>query len=129
MSLDLLTQIFEVCVLPLLGVLTAFLVAFIKRKTAEIVAKEDDEMKRKYIEMLSETIQEAVISTNQVYTDSLKAQGKFDQNAQEKAFAETYEKVMGILTEDAKKCLSEIYSDLEKYVTIKIEAAVRENKL
>lgn len=128
MSLDLLNQIFEVCIIPLLGVLTGFLVNYIKKETNQLIAKEDDDTKRKYIEMLSEIVQDVVISTNQTYTDTLKAKGKFDEDAQKEAFNKTYEKVMALLTDEAKNCLNEAYSDLEEYIVMKIETAVRDNK-
>ena len=82
----------------------------------------------KYIEMLSNTICECVIATNQTYVDSLKAQGKFDAEAQKKAFEMTYNSVINILTEDAKVYLTSIYGDLTAYITNMIEAEVNKNK-
>ena len=49
--------------------------------TKLIVENNSNELLSKYIEMLSNTICECVIATNQTYVDSLKKQGKFDVEA------------------------------------------------
>ena len=126
--LELLFQIFEVCVLPLLGVLTAFAIKFIKAKELELNAKHDNEILAKYITMLSNTITDCVIATNQTYVDSLKAQGSFDAEAQKIAFQKTFDSVMLILSAEAKEYLANAYGDLAAYITNRIEAEVNLNK-
>ena len=51
--LPLLYQILEVCVIPLLGILTAYFVKYINVKTSEITNKVDNDTADKYIKMLS----------------------------------------------------------------------------
>ena len=123
-----LQQIFELCIIPLLGIVTFYIVQFIKTKTEELNANNSNEVLSKYIEMLSNTICECVIATNQTYVDSLKAQGKFDAEAQKKAFEMTYNSVISILTDEAKVYLTSIYGDLTAYITNMIEAEVNKNK-
>lgn len=126
--LELLFQIFEVCIIPLLGVLTAFVIKFIKAKELEINAKHDNDVLAKYVRMLSETITDCVIATNQTYVESLKAQGSFDADAQKIAFQKTFDSVMAVLSVEAKEYLSEAYGDLAAYITNRIEAEVNMNK-
>ena len=123
-----LQQIFELCIVPLLGIVTFYIVQFIKTKTEELNANNSNEVLSKYIEMLSNTICECVIATNQTYVDSLKKQGKFDAEAQKKAFEMTYNSVINILTDEAKVYLTSIYGDLTAYITNMIEAEVNKNK-
>ena len=123
-----LQQIFELCIIPLLGIVTFYIVQFIKTKTEELNANNSNEVLSKYIEMLSNTICECVIATNQTYVDSLKAQGKFDAEAQKKAFEMTYNSIINILTDEAKVYLTSIYGDLTAYITNMIEAEVNKNK-
>ena len=123
-----LQQVFELCIIPLLGIVTFYIVQFIKTKTEELNANNSIEVLSKYIEMLSNTICECVIATNQTYVDSLKAQGKFDAEAQKKAFEMTYNSVINILTDEAKIYLTSIYGDLTAYITNMIEAEVNKNK-
>ena len=123
-----LQQVFELCIIPLLGIVTFYIVQFIKTKTEELNANNSNEVLSKYIEMLRNTICECVIATNQTYVDSLKAQGKFDAEAQKKAFEMTYNSVINILTDEAKVYLTSIYGDLTAYITNMIEAEVNKNK-
>jgi hypothetical protein len=126
--LDLLFQILEVCVIPLLGVLTAFLVKFIKAKSNEITTKVDNDIADKYIAMLADTISACVVATNQTYVEALKKDNIFTKEAQEEAFKMTYEAIMLILTEDAVTYLTNIYGDLSAYITAQIEAEVNKSK-
>lgn len=126
--MEILYQIFELCVIPLLGILTYFVVQLIRAKAAEFAAKSESEILDKYILMLSDTITDCVIATNQTYVESLKGQNAFDAEAQKKAFQLTFDSVMAILSDEAKEYLTCIYGDLTAYITNKIEAEVKLNK-
>lgn len=126
--LALLSDIFEVCVLPLLGVLTMYIVKFIQAKSTEIATKVDHDLVDKYVAMLAITIENCIIATNQTYVESLKQAGKFDAEAQKTAFNMTKNAVMAILSDEAKKYLESAVGDLNEYITQQIEAAVNVNK-
>lgn len=128
MSQDLINQIFQLCIIPLLGVLTGFFVKWINAKSKEIQTNNDDALGNKYIQMLTDTITTCVIATNQTYVEALKQQGKFDTEAQKEAFKRTTEAVLEVLSEDAKKYLTEVYGDLYRYIDEKVEATVNEAK-
>lgn len=128
MDMELITQIFEVCIIPLLGVLTTFLVRYINAKMKTLVDTTNDEKQKKYIEMLNNTITDCVIATTQTYVDTLKKQGKFDKEAQEQAFLMTFNAVSSLLTEESKKYLNEAIEDLDLYIKQKIESEVNINK-
>ena len=126
--MSLLYQIIEVCVIPLLGILTAYIVKYINAKSEEIQMNIDDATMKKYVDMLADTITDCVIATNQTYVESLKQQGKFDMNAQREAFSLTSAAVMEILSDEAKVYLTAAVGDLNAYITQKIEAEVNINK-
>lgn len=133
--LGLLSSIFEVCIIPLLGILTAYAVAFLKAKKEEILAKiatnktqEEKELASKYLSMVEKTVTDCVMATNQTYVDSLKQEGKFDAEAQKTAFNKTLDAVLAILTDDAKEYLTQIFGDLNVYLTNLIESQVKINK-
>lgn len=128
MDMELITQIFEVCIIPLLGVLTTFLVRYINAKMKVLADTTNDEKQKKYIEMLNNTITDCVIATTQTYVDTLKKQGKFDKEAQEQAFLMTFNAVSSLLTEESKKYLNEAIEDLDLYIKQKIESEVNINK-
>ena len=125
---ELITTIFQVCIIPLLGVLTTFLVKWLQIKSNELQIKMDNDVADKYMAMLTNTITECVLATNQTYVEALKQQNKFDLEAQKIAFDKTSEAVMTILTEDAKEYLESAVGDLELFIRQKIEAEVNGNK-
>ena len=127
--LPLLYQILEVCVIPLLGILTAYFVKFINVKSGEIQNKIDNDTADKYVAMLADTISACVIATNQTYVEALKKENAFTAEAQKEAFELTYNAIMAVLTDDAKSYLTAIYGDLTTYITNKIEAEVNISKI
>jgi len=128
-TMALLQQIFQVCIIPLLGVLTTYLVMFIRNKTEMLKKETDNELYQKYMDMLSETIVNCVIATNQTYVEALKNKNAFDEAAQKEAFNLTYEAVMSILSQDAIAFLNEAVGDLDVYIRRMIEAQVNVNKM
>ena len=134
-NLELINQIFQVCIVPLLAVLTTYLVKYIDAKKDELIVKKEESntnkenmLADKYIKMLADTIKACVIATNQTYVDSLKDKNAFDGEAQKEAFKKTSDAVMLILSQEAKDYLSTIYGDLNQYIITQIEASVNANK-
>ena len=50
--MELLSKIFELCIIPLIGILTSYLITFIRMKKAELVNKTEDERAQKYLDMI-----------------------------------------------------------------------------
>ena len=128
MGMELLDEIFELCILTLLGVITAFFVKWVNARIDEISTNRKNETEKKYLNMLNSTITDCVIATSQTYVDALKKQGAFDAEAQKVAFTMTYESVVKLLTDEATENLNEAVGDLQLYITQKIEAEVNLNK-
>lgn len=123
-----LEQVFELIVYPVLSIAGIYLTYLIGVKIKELKQKTDDETAKKYLDMLNDTISNAVLATTQTYVDSLKKQGKFDAEAQKEAFKRTYDAVMQVLTDDAVKYITTAVGDLKTYITNKIEADVKLTK-
>lgn len=126
---ELLNEIFQVCIVPLLGILTTYLVKYITIKMEEIQIKTENEKMDKYLSMLTETITSCVIATNQTYVEALKKEGKFDLEAQKVAFEKTKNAVLGVLTAESQRYLTAAVGDLNLYISQQIEAAVNVEKL
>lgn len=124
MDQNLINQLFQVCLIPMLGALTTFIVIWIKAKSTELQKKINNDILNKYVQMATDTITNCVIATNQTYVNSLKEQGKFDEAAQKEAFQRTYQAVLLILSDDAKEYLNNAFGDLNKYLQEKIESTV-----
>ena len=127
-TIDLLGKIFELCIVPLLGILVPFVIQWIRTKSAALVASADNDLSKKYITMLTDTVTNAVIAVKQTYVDALKGKNAFTAEAQKEAFTMAYTAVLNNLTDEAKVYLDEAYGDLESYIKVLIEAKVHENK-
>lgn len=125
---EILQNLFVVVIIPLLGLITKYLVQFFAVKNEEIKATTDNETFRKYFDMLNKTISNCVVATNQTYVDALKDKNAFTAEAQKEALQKTYNAIMAILSEDAKDYLSNATGDLQSYIMNLIEAQVKENK-
>lgn len=125
---EIIIQIFQLCIIPLLGILTKYLVDYLNARRDELNSKTENEIAEKYTTMIFDTITKCVIATNQTYVNSLKEQGAFDAEAQKIAFNKTMNSVLGILSNDAKQYIIETTGDLNTYLTNLIEAAVSENR-
>ena len=126
--LDILQQIFELCIIPLLAIITRSLVIYISTKKDELKNKTDNELAKKYLDLLNDTIANCVIATNQTYVEALKKENAFTADAQKAAFEKTYQAVIATLSDEAQKYLPEVVGDLQTYITQKIEASVNQNK-
>lgn len=126
--LELLPKIFDLCIFPLLLILTGFFIKWLNTKELEVLNKIDNDTADKYAGMVFETIRDSVSATTQTYVESLKKQGKFDAEAQKTAFQITLDAVLAVLTEDAKAYLAEAYGDINAYLSTKIEAEVKAQK-
>ena len=126
--LNILDQVFDVCLIPLLGLATTALIFFVKQKIAESKAKTDSEMADKYLDLLETTIVDCIKATNQTYVNALKDKNAFDGEAQKKALKLTMDAVLKILSDDAKEYLTHLVGDLDEIIKEKIEANIEEVK-
>lgn len=125
---DIVIQIIEVCIIPLFGILTKYLVDFLTAKRDELNSKTNNEIAKKYTDMIYQTVVDCVIATNQTYVDSLKKSGSFDEAAQKEAFNRTMNAVLAILGDDAKDYIQQATGDLNTYLIQLIESEVNKHK-
>lgn len=121
-------QLFTLVVCPLILIGGTYLVYLASTKISQLKKNTDSDLAKKYLDMLDNTITNTVLATTQTYVESLKAEGKFDAEAQRIAFGKTYEAVMKTLTDESKKYIAVAIGDIDTYVTNRIEAEVAYNK-
>jgi hypothetical protein len=123
--LSILDQVFDVCLIPLLGIATSVVIMLIKQKIAESKAKSDSEITVKYLGLLEQTVIDCINATNQTYVNALKDKNAFDAEAQKEALARTTAAVKDILSEDAKTYITHFIGDLDIFIQEKIEANIK----
>ena len=122
--LNILDQVFDVCLIPLLGLITSILIVYVKEKIAEGKEKTSSELADKYLSLLEITVIDCIRATNQTYVNALKDKNAFDAEAQKQALAQTTKAVLAILSEDAKEYLAHFVGDLDVLIKEKIEANI-----
>lgn len=78
---------------------------------------------------ITDRLQDAVAFANQTYVDDLKASGSFDKEAQVHALSMALATLLGSLSQEAKDYIQEKFGDTEAYLTGRIEAEVKRQKL
>ena len=125
---EILQNLFVVVIIPLLGLITKYVIQFFAVKNEEIKNTTDNETFKKYFDLLNKTVTNCVIATNQTYVDALKDKNAFTAEAQKEALQKTYTAIMNILSADAITYLTNATGDLQSYILNLIEAQVKENK-
>ena len=126
-----LQQIANACVPVLCLLITAggaYLVALLRKKTAQLQRQIDNDVTSKYIEMACDAVTQAVTYTAQTYVDTLKAEGAFTEEKQREAFFMAKTKALEILSDTSVEALYEIYGDFDAWIEAKIEQVCREIK-
>lgn len=106
----------------------AYLVALLRKRTAQIEKELDNENASKYINMACDAVAQAVTYTAQTFVDALKAEGAFTKEKQLEAFETAKYKTLEILGDTTVKALREIYGDFDTWLATKIEQNCRELK-
>ena len=80
-------------------------------------------------EEITSRLEDAVYATTQTYVDDLKKSGSFDKDAQLHALAMSLSTLLGSLSQGAKDYIQKNFGDAETYLTGRIEAEVKRQKL
>ena len=125
---DIITSIFEMIIIPLLSLVSIYIIKWVNTKTNILKEESDNAYVDKYLTMLDKTITSTVIAVNQTYVDELKKLGTFDAAAQKIAFQKVFDIVTNSLSKEAEYYLNEVITDLNVYITNKIEETVKLQK-
>ena len=124
MTAALLQEVFFTCLLPLIGILCSYGIAFMRKKVKEMQDNTQNELFNKYSDMLMSIVETCVIATNQTYVDELKEQGRFGPEEHDIAYHKTFDAIKALLTEEMQKVLTEVYTDLDFYISQLIQEQV-----
>lgn len=126
---EFLQNLFYAVITAAVPVITAFVVSIIK-KTGENAAADTDDIKTQgYIKEIAAAITDAVAATSQTYVDALKNAGNFTTEAQREAARKALAACIASISPAAQAFIETAYGDLTAYLTTKIEAEVRKQKI
>lgn len=125
---EVLEILMTVVIIPAIPIIVNHAVKAFKEWSANKAVQTESETIAHYLMDITDTISAAVLCTTQTYVEALKAQGKFDEEAQKIAFEKTKVAVMTLLAEDAKEFLAQMYGDVDLWIDTKIEQIVNLQK-
>lgn len=126
---QLISSTINIIIIPLMPVITAFIIAFIKKKTAELDNSIKSKELTKYIELAENAIVSSVSAVNQIYVDSIKAKNGFLSSEEQRiAFNLCKEKVLRILGEKGVEALSYLFNDSQTWINNRIEYHVSQSR-
>lgn len=109
-------------------IITVYIVKFLNKQFDKIKVDTRDLIISDTIEDALDIVTKVVTSTSQTYVDSLKSAGEFTKEAQEEAFNRTKNTILTLLSTEAKELISTLYSDIDTWLDVQIEAAVKNQK-
>lgn len=121
---DLLYTVITVCV----PIMVKYLQDFIKSKIEQVAQNTENEKISDLLYQAEDLIVNVVTSVNQTYVDVLKEEGRFDEEAANKAKSMALDAIKEMLTEKMKWAIEETYKDVNAYLETAIESSVRTAK-
>ena len=110
-------------------VITAYGISLIKKMGENAEANTGSVKEQGYIREITDAITGAVSATSQTYVDALKSAGKFTKEAQEAAAKKSLTACLASNSPAAQAFIESAYGDVAKYLSTKIEAEVRKQKI
>jgi hypothetical protein len=124
---EVLNNVLYIVLTAIVPVVTTYVINLIKVKIKEsdaITEATKNEDASNLIKDALNDVMDAVLYVNQIYTDSLKASGRFDEKAQKEAFNRAYVEAMNLISNEAKEVIQNMYGSFDKWLQLKIESSV-----
>lgn len=99
-----------------------------KKFTAWLQDKSQNETVDVYLQRAYNMLENIVITTSETYVKSLKAEGKFNIEEQQKAFLMTKESFEKVVGEEVKSAIKSTVADYDAWVESTVEAIIAKNK-
>lgn len=125
----LLNEVFHAIIKVVVPILAYYVINFIRAKYLEVTARLGNDAFYETREEILDLIISVVNSTSQTYVDNLKKDGVFTAEAQAEAFNITKNTILSLIDEESKELLATFYTDVDSWLNIQIESAVRQSKV
>lgn len=126
--MEMLEKIPYVLIAAVVMLVATFICKYLYTKWNEIKTNIKNEKIRNVIDEVVDIVYRAVVQTNQIYVDSLKNSGTFDEEAAKTAFIKTKNTIMNLLSNNMISIITEVYGDFNTYIDTLIESIVNEEK-
>lgn len=126
---EFLMNLFFAVVTAAVPVITGYVIMLIRKAGDNAAAETEDIKAQGYIKEIANAISDAVAATSQTYVDALKQSGSFTKEAQAEAASKALAACLSSISPAAQAFIEAAYGDVKEYLTTKIEAEVRKQKI
>lgn len=126
---DFLQTLLTAVVTAALPIVSAYVITLVQKAAEKAKAETESTNAQRYIGEIAEAISDAVSATSQTYVDALKQAGTFTPEAQKEAAQKALVACLASISPAAQEFIESAYGDIKEYLTTKIEAEVRKQKL
>lgn len=109
--------------------LTTYICKFLYEKWSANKQVIDNEHVQATLDQVISMVLNCVVAVNQTFADELKKKGEFNEDAAKTAFVMCKDMAIKMLSEDAKKIITNIYGDVDTYLDTLIESTVKQVKV
>lgn len=126
---EVLNTVIRILIIPLVPVVSAYLIALIKRKTEQLNQQVLNKDLSRYSDIAENAVITAVAAVKQTYVDALKAEnGSLALNERQIAFEMAKEKIYKILGNTGIEALKKVYGNIDIWMENRIEYYVNQMK-
>lgn len=113
---------------PLMMALITTLIGYIASAIKLQIDKIKNQKIKNHLNIINETIAQTVAFTTQTFTNELKENDKFDDDAMKIAFDKTLKATKKMMASSTRDIITSIYGDVDMYLKSKIEQEILEQK-
>lgn len=113
---------------PLMMALITTLIGYVTSAIKLQIDKIKNQKIKNHLNIINETIAQTVAFTTQTFTNELKENDKFDDDAMKIAFDKTLKATKKMMASSTRDIITSIYGDVDMYLKSKIEQEILEQK-
>lgn len=126
--MEIITIILQGFIAIIVTALTAIVGTLGKAYAEMLLNRIEDQKKKDAIKQGLQILAASVGSVQQTYVDELKAQDKFDKDAQIAALTKAKNQAMDLMNKQVKEALASQYGDVDAFMNTFIENLIAQNK-
>lgn len=125
---EVISVITQFMLIPILPLVTAYVCALIKKAIRKLDEESNNQTVDKYLYIAQDALISVVSMVTETYVKELKANGKFDLQAQQVAMQKAIDMFNTIVSEECKDVLEEVYGDYNAWIHSQIESIINASK-
>ena len=126
--MDFLTELLKIVIMIVVPVATSVLTYYIKKYVGQLINENVNDEAAQDLEKALQILTDSIYYVQQTYVDALKAEDKFTEEAQKKAFELAKNRAIELMSQHMQEAIVYAYGNLDVYIETVIESIISQNK-